>query len=31
MQDVEVHDGGADGDVDTQDNGVFARQGLFVP
>jgi hypothetical protein len=31
MQDVEVHDGGADGDVATPDNEVFARQGLFVP
>jgi hypothetical protein len=28
---VEVLDGGADGDVDTPDNQVFARQGIFVP
>ena len=28
---VEVLDGGADGDVDTLPNTVFARQGLFVP
>jgi hypothetical protein len=28
---VEVHDGGADGDLDTADNTVFARQGLFIP
>ncbi len=28
---VEVLDGGPDGDVDTPGNGVFARQGLFVP
>ena len=28
---VEVMDGGADGDVDTVPNQVFARQGLFVP
>jgi hypothetical protein len=28
---VEVLDGGPDGDVDTPDNDVFARQGLFIP
>jgi hypothetical protein len=28
---VEVFDGGADGDVDTTPNTVFARQGIFVP
>jgi hypothetical protein len=28
---VEVLDGGPDGDVDTPGNEVFARQGIFVP
>ena len=28
---VEVYDGGADGDVDTAPNTLFARQGLFIP
>jgi hypothetical protein len=28
---IEVLDGGPDGDADTPDNSVFARQGLFVP
>ncbi len=28
---VEVLDGGPDGDADTPGNGVFLRQGLFVP
>jgi hypothetical protein len=28
---VEVLDGGPDGDASTPDNKVFARQGLFVP
>ena len=28
---IEVLDGGADGDVDTPDNQVFARQGIFIP
>ena len=28
---VEVRDGGPDGDADTPDNAVFARQGIFVP
>ena len=28
---VEVSDGGADGDVDTAPNTVFARQGIFIP
>jgi hypothetical protein len=31
MRRVEVMDGGPDGDVDTADNTVFARQGVFVP
>jgi glucose/arabinose dehydrogenase/PKD repeat protein len=31
MGQVEVLDGGADGDVDTPGNAVFARQGIFVP
>jgi hypothetical protein len=28
---IEVLDGGADGDVDTPGNEVFARQGIFIP
>jgi hypothetical protein len=28
---VEVLDGGADGDADTPGNATFARQGIFVP
>ena len=28
---VEVRDGGSDGDPRTHPNGLFARQGLFVP
>ncbi len=28
---LEVLDGGPDGDADTPGNGVFAKQGLFVP
>ncbi|MGH2979129.1 MAG: DUF7594 domain-containing protein [Solirubrobacterales bacterium] len=28
---IEVLDGGPDGDADTPDNTVFARQGIFVP
>ena len=28
---VEVLDGGPDGDVDTPGNTVFARQGIFIP
>jgi hypothetical protein len=31
MGGIEVHDGGPDGDVDTTGNGVFAKQGLFIP
>ena len=31
MGDVEVLDGGADGVASTQDNTLFARQGVFVP
>jgi hypothetical protein len=30
-QAIEVTDGGPDGDVDTADNAVFARQGIFIP
>jgi hypothetical protein len=28
---VDVFDGGADGDIDTSGNTLFARQGVFVP
>ena len=28
---IEVHDGGNDGDADTGQNFLFATQGLFVP
>jgi PKD repeat protein len=28
---IEVFDGGPDGDVDTAGNAVFARQGVFIP
>ncbi|MGH2979231.1 MAG: DUF7594 domain-containing protein, partial [Solirubrobacterales bacterium] len=28
---IEVLDGGSDGDVDTPDNELFARQGMFIP
>jgi hypothetical protein len=28
---IEVLDGGPDGDAGTPGNGVFARQGVFVP
>ena len=28
---VEVLDGGPDGDVDTPGNTIFARQGIFIP
>ncbi|MGH2978126.1 MAG: FG-GAP-like repeat-containing protein [Solirubrobacterales bacterium] len=31
MGPVRVFDGGPDGDVDTEGNGLFAAQGLFVP
>jgi hypothetical protein len=31
LQQVKVFDGGADGDVDTAPNTLFATQGLFVP
>jgi hypothetical protein len=31
LEQVEVLDGGPDGDVDTPGNTVFARQGVFVP
>jgi hypothetical protein len=29
--DVELRDGGADGLASTQDNTLFARQGIFIP
>ncbi len=28
---IEVSDGGSDGLASTEDNTVFARQGVFVP
>ncbi len=28
---IDVIDGGADGDVETADNGIFARPGVFTP
>jgi glucose/arabinose dehydrogenase/PKD repeat protein len=28
---IEVTDGGPDGDAETADNSVFAREGLFIP
>ena len=31
LKDVEVYDGGADGDVDTDPNTLFMRQGVFIP
>jgi glucose/arabinose dehydrogenase/PKD repeat protein len=31
LSQVDVLDGGTDGDVDTPPNQVFARQGIFVP
>ena len=31
LGDVEVYDGGADGDVDTTPNTLFMRQGVFAP
>jgi glucose/arabinose dehydrogenase len=31
LKDVEVYDGGADGDVDTDPDTLFMRQGVFVP
>jgi hypothetical protein len=31
LRQIELSDGGADGDADTAPNGVFARQGVFVP
>jgi hypothetical protein len=31
MSQVEVRDGGSDGVASTGPNGVFARQGVFVP
>jgi glucose/arabinose dehydrogenase/PKD repeat protein len=31
LRHIEVTDGGPDGDVDTADNTVFAKQGLFIP
>ena len=31
IREVELKDGGPDGDADTPDNSTFARQGLFIP
>ena len=31
FESIEVYDGGADGEAETADNTLFARQGLFVP
>jgi hypothetical protein len=31
VADLRVYDGGPDGDADTADNTLFARQGLFIP
>jgi hypothetical protein len=31
LGDVEILDGGPDGDAETADNTVFLRQGIFVP
>lgn len=31
LDDVELWDGGPDGDADTEPNTLFARQGVFVP
>ena len=31
MGQVQVFDGGPDGDVQTADNSLFAVQGVFVP
>jgi hypothetical protein len=31
MEQVEVFDGGPDGDADTADNTLFAVQGTFAP
>ena len=31
LEGAEVLDGGADGDVDTPGNSVFARAGIFIP
>jgi FtsP/CotA-like multicopper oxidase with cupredoxin domain len=31
LQGVQVYDGGADGSAATEDNGLFAEQGLFAP
>jgi hypothetical protein len=31
LDEVRVFDGGADGDVDTADNTLFLKQGIFVP
>jgi hypothetical protein len=28
---IEVRDGGADGDADTDPNTPFTRQGIFIP
>jgi hypothetical protein len=31
MEQVQVYDGGPDGDAATDDNTLFATQGIFVP
>jgi hypothetical protein len=31
LKQIEVLDGGADADADTEPNTVFARQGVFIP
>jgi len=31
LSQMQVMDGGPDGDVDTADNTLFARQGIFAP
>ena len=31
MGQVTVNDGGADGDVQTGPNTIFAKQGVFIP
>jgi len=31
LRNVEVYDGGADGDADTTPNTLFMRQGVFIP
>jgi hypothetical protein len=31
MDQIQVFDGGADGDISTADNTLFLTQGVFVP